>query len=137
MIDTCMALDQSVSPHKDVRTIQKTGVFWQAIFQPPRPYSLFFEHGSAAKTLISHPHNTASYAGYAMVGCFKLSLYANGLVMSMWLLFSAMIEMTCHVNYFLISDNDVISLESRPLNFRVFIFPVVAITRVLSQFRNK
>ena len=22
------------------------------------------EHGSAAKTLISHPHNTASYAGY-------------------------------------------------------------------------
>ena len=33
-------------------------------FQPPRPYSLFLEHGSAAKTLISHPHNTASYAGY-------------------------------------------------------------------------
>ena len=32
--------------------------------QPPRPYSLFLEHGSAAKTLISHPHNTASYAGY-------------------------------------------------------------------------
>ena len=31
--------------------------------QPPRPYSLFLEHGSAAKTLISHPHNTASYAG--------------------------------------------------------------------------
>ena len=30
----------------------------------PRPYSLFMEHGSAAKTLISHPHNTASYAGY-------------------------------------------------------------------------
>ena len=137
MIDTCMALDQSVSPHTGVRTIQKTGVFWQAVFQPRRPYSLFFEHGSAAKTLISHPHNTASYAGYAMVGCFKLSLYANGLVMSMWLLFSAMIEMTCHVNYFLISDNDVISLESRPLNFRVFIFPVVAITRVLSQLRNK
>ena len=25
---------------------------------------LFLEHGSAAKTLISHPHNTASYAGY-------------------------------------------------------------------------
>ena len=31
---------------------------------PPRPYSLFLEHGSAAKTLISHPRNTASYAGY-------------------------------------------------------------------------
>ena len=59
-----MALDQSVSPHIGVRTIQNTGVFWQAVFQPPRPYSLFLEHSSAAKTLISHPHNTASYAGY-------------------------------------------------------------------------
>ena len=51
MIDICMALDQSVSPHTGVRTIQNTGVFWQAVFQPPRPYSLFLEHGSAAKTL--------------------------------------------------------------------------------------
>ena len=42
-----MALDQSVSPHTGVRTIQNTGVFWQAVFQPPRPYSLFLEHGSA------------------------------------------------------------------------------------------
>ena len=42
MIDICMALDQSVSPHTGVRTIQNTGVFWQAVFQPPRPYSLFF-----------------------------------------------------------------------------------------------
>ena len=64
MIDICMALDQSVSPHTGVRTIQNTGVFWQAVFQPPRPYSLFLEHGSAAKTSISHPHNTDSYAGY-------------------------------------------------------------------------
>ena len=63
MIDIFMALDQSVSPHTGVRTIQNTEVFWQAVFQPPRPYSLFLEHGSAAKTLISHPHNTASYAG--------------------------------------------------------------------------
>ena len=64
MIDICMALDQSVSPHTGVRTIQNTGVFWQAVFQLPRPYSLFLEHGSAAaKTLISHAHNTASYAG--------------------------------------------------------------------------
>ena len=63
MIDICMALDQSISPHTAVRAIQNTGVFWQAIFQPPRPYSLFLEHGSAAKTLISHPHNTAIYAG--------------------------------------------------------------------------
>ena len=67
MTDICMALDQSVSPHTGVRTIQNTGVFWQAVFQPPRPYSLFLEHGSAAKTLISHPHNTVSYAGY----CFS------------------------------------------------------------------
>ena len=42
MIDICMALDQSVSPHTGVRTIQNTGVFWQAVFQPPRPYSLFW-----------------------------------------------------------------------------------------------
>ena len=42
MIDICIALDQSVSPHTGVRTIQNTGVFWQAVFQPPRPYSLFF-----------------------------------------------------------------------------------------------
>ena len=35
--------------------------------EPPRPHSLFLEHGSAAKTLISHPHNTASYATQAML----------------------------------------------------------------------
>ena len=64
MIDVCIALNQSVSPHTGVRAIQNTGVFWQAVFQPPRPYSRFLEHGSAAKTLISHPQNTASYAGY-------------------------------------------------------------------------
>ena len=64
MIDICMALDQSVSPHTGVRTIQNTGVFLQAVFQPPRSYSLFLEHRYAAKTLISHPHNTASYSGY-------------------------------------------------------------------------
>ena len=63
MIDICMALDQSVSAHTGVRTIQNTGLFWQAVFQPLRPYSLFLEHGSAAKTLISQPHNTASYVG--------------------------------------------------------------------------
>ena len=64
MIDICMALDQSVSPHTGVWTIQNTGVFLQAVFQPPRSYSLFLEHRYAAKTLISHPHNTASYSGY-------------------------------------------------------------------------
>ena len=35
----------------------------------------------------------------AMVGCCKLLLYSMGLVMIMDL-FSAMIEMTCHVNHF-------------------------------------
>ena len=49
-----------------------------------------------------------------------------------------MIEITCHINHFLISGNDLISLESRPLKFRVFIhdatdvFPVVANTRIKS-----
>ena len=71
MIDICMALDQSVSPNTGVRTIQNSGVFWQAVFQPSRPYSLFLEHGSAAKSLISHPHNTASYAGYPKIENFK------------------------------------------------------------------
>ena len=61
MIDIYMAHDQSVSPRTGVRNIQNTGVFSQAVFQPPRPYSLFLEHGFAAKTLISHSHNTASY----------------------------------------------------------------------------
>ena len=75
MIDICMALDQSVSPHTGVRTIQNTGVFWQAVFEPSRPNSLFLEHGSAAKTLISHPHNTASYAGYEALSIFASPLF--------------------------------------------------------------
>ena len=37
MIDICIALDQSVSPHIGVRAIQNTWVFWQAVFQTPRP----------------------------------------------------------------------------------------------------
>ena len=49
MIDICMALDQSVSPHTGVRTIQNTGVFWQAVFQPPRPCSLFWNKASPPK----------------------------------------------------------------------------------------
>ena len=53
MIDICIALDQSVSPHTDVRAIQNTGVFWQAVFQTPRPHSFFLDRGSAAKTLIT------------------------------------------------------------------------------------
>ena len=41
MIDIFMALDQSVSPLTVVRTIQNTGVFWQAVFQSLR---LHFTH---------------------------------------------------------------------------------------------
>ena len=61
-------------------------------------------------------------------------------------LFSAIIEMTCHVNHFSISGNDVTSLESRPLNFRVFVHAYSLLperyfwsllTGVLNQFRNK
>ena len=83
MIDICIALDQSVSPHTGVRAIQNTGVFLQAVFQTPRPHSFFLDRGSAAKTLITQytippaaqanvapppnlphlVHNTASYAG--------------------------------------------------------------------------
>ena len=56
----------------------------------------------------------------AMVGCYKLWLYANASCDEHAIYCrSAMIEMTCHVNHFL--SNDIISLESRPLNFRVFI----------------
>ena len=62
-------------------------------------------------------------------------------------LFSAMIEMTRHVLItFLISGNDVISLESRPLNFRVIIHAYslrpqkyfrLSLSRVLNQLRDK
>ena len=43
MIDICIALDQSVSPHTGVRAIQNTGVFLQAVFQTPRPHSFFLD----------------------------------------------------------------------------------------------
>ena len=42
--------------------------------EPSRPYSLFLEYGSAAKTLISHPHNTASYATQAMLSYVRSRL---------------------------------------------------------------
>ena len=80
-----------------------------------------------------------------MVWCYKLSLYVNGSGDDIAIYFSAMIEMTCHVNQFLISGNDVISLELRALNFRVFIHAYSLQntyfgslpTCVLNQFRNK
>ena len=43
MIDICMALNQSVSPHTGVRTIQNTGVFWQAVFSKTSSPLPFFE----------------------------------------------------------------------------------------------
>ena len=52
--------------------------------------------------------------------------------------FSAMIEMTCHVLItFLISDNDVISLESRPLNFRVIILAYSRHISVVAKMHTK
>ena len=81
----------------------------------------------------------------AMVGCCKLSLHAYGSCDEHAVYFSAIIERTCHVNHFLISDNDVISLESRFLNFRVFMhahslrpqtYFWSSLTREPSQFRN-
>ena len=37
----------------------------------------FLEHGSTAKTLISHPHNTASYAGYRNSANKRYLLYGK------------------------------------------------------------
>ena len=82
----------------------------------------------------------------AMVVCCKLSLYANGLVMSMRFIFGDDWNDVPCKSFFFISGNDVISLESRPLNFRVFIHAFSlrpqtyfrsSLTRVLNQFRNK
>ena len=53
MIDICIALDQSVSPHTGVRAIQNTGLFWQAVFQTPRPHSFFFGSRLRRQTLIT------------------------------------------------------------------------------------
>ena len=58
MIDICMVLDQSVSPHTDVRTIQNTGIFWQAVFlaasplvtAPPSNFTRLYYNGSAGKS---------------------------------------------------------------------------------------
>ena len=63
MIDICMALDQSVSPHTGVRTIQNTGVFWQAVFQPPRPYSLFWNRALPPNFNLA-PTQYGQLAGY-------------------------------------------------------------------------
>ena len=69
-----------------------------------------------------------------------------GLVMSIRFIL-AMIEMTCLVShFFFISSNDVIALELRPLNFRVYMhvynlrpqtYFQSSLTRLLNQFRNK
>ena len=52
MIDICVALDQSVFSADS-----------------PLPFS---DHGSAAKTLIAHRDNTASYAGYVVSGGYSI-----------------------------------------------------------------
>ena len=55
MIDICMALDQPVFSADS-----------------PLPFSV---QGSAAKTLIAHRDNTASYAGYVVSGGGILSCF--------------------------------------------------------------
>ena len=72
-----------------------------------------------------------------MGGCCKLSLYADGSC-DEHAVFSAMIEMTCHINHFfdLWQWCNFSGIVKRPLNFRVFIheyvFPVVANVRTKS-----
>ena len=79
-----------------------------------------------------------------MVGCCKLSLYANGLVMSIIIYYFRRWLKWCAMKITLvISGNDVIFLESRLLNFRLFIHAYSvrpqryfrsSLTRVLNQF---
>ena len=57
----------------------------------------------------------------AMVGCSKLSLYADGSCDEHAVYFWRWLKWLALWITFLIFGNDVISLESRPLNFRVFI----------------
>ena len=70
MIDICMALDQSVSPHTGVRTIQNTGVFWQVVFQPLRPTPFFWNTAPPPK-LQSRTHTTppATQASAGVIRC--------------------------------------------------------------------
>ena len=56
----------------------------------------------------------------AMVECFKLSLYANESCDEDAIYFRRRLKWRAMLNTFLISGNDVISLKSRPVNFRVF-----------------
>ena len=77
-----------------------------------------------------------------MVGCCKLLLYANETCDEHAVYFRRWLKWRVMSITFLISGNDGISLESRPLNFRVFIhayslrpqtlFPVVANMRTKS-----
>ena len=57
----------------------------------------------------------------AMIGCCKLSLYANESCDEHAFYFRRGLKGLAMYITFSISGNDVISLESRPLNFRVFI----------------
>ena len=78
----------------------------------------------------------------AVVGCSKLSLYSDGSCDEHAFYFWRWLKWLAMWITFLIFGNDVISLESRPLNFRVFIHayslwpqtynPVVTNTRTKS-----
>ena len=107
------------------------------------------------KALISLEQvNTTEWSGkktiliskIAMMGCCKLSLYANESCDEHAIYFRQWLKWRAILITFLISGNDVVSLELRPLNFRVFVHAYSlrsqtyfrwSLTRLLNQFRNK
>ena len=72
MIDVCMALDQSVFSAHWCAVYSKYRGFLaggSSIASSPLPFS---DHGSAAKPLVAHRDNTASYAGYVVSGAYSI-----------------------------------------------------------------
>ena len=72
MIDVCMALAQPVFSAHWCAVYSKYRGFLaggSSIASSPLPFS---DHGSAAKTLIAHRDNTASYAGYVVSGGYSI-----------------------------------------------------------------
>ena len=77
MIDVCMALDQSVFSAHWCAVYSKYRGFLaggSSIASSPLPFS---DHGSAAKTLVAHRDNTASYAGYSLPKLYTLKTSEN------------------------------------------------------------
>ena len=82
----------------------------------PRPYSLFLERGSTAKTLISHPHNTTSYAGYIKTHksrernsttckCIFHQLAVKNVNVNV------VIAIYCQLNWIFLGQNNIISIH--------------------------